>query len=259
VADRTVSAGSQRTTAPPTAIPHAELRERVCAVNRALVPAGLVVLAFGNASAVDREAGVVAIKPSGADYAGLEPADIVVISLVDGSRVDGQLRPSSDTPTHLGLYRAFPSIGGVIHTHSTQATAWAQAGRPIPCFGTTHADHFRGPVPVTRPLTEAELAGAYETNTGLAIVERFEADGLDPDEVPGCLAVGHGPFTWGPSVEAALENAIALEQVAAMAILTLAIDPAATPLWPALRDRHHRRKHGSTAYYGQVADKRERA
>ena len=224
-----------------TVLPYAELRERVCEVNRALLPAGLVVLAFGNASAVDRGAGVVAIKPSGMDYAGLRPADVVVVALDDDTHIDGDQRPSSDTPAHLVLYRAFPSIGGVIHTHSVYATAWAQARRSIPCLGTTHADHFRGPVPVSQPLTEAQLGADYERETGLSIVDRFGEGGPDPEETPACLAVSHGPFIWGPTLGEALENAIALEHVAAMAIHTLAIDPGSDPVDSALRDRHHRR------------------
>jgi L-ribulose-5-phosphate 4-epimerase len=233
-------------------LPFAELRERVCEANRGLVEAGLVVLAFGNASGIDRARGVVAIKPSGSDYAALQPEDIVVVDLADGRVVDGRLRPSSDTPAHLALYRAFERIGGVVHTHSSNATAWAQAGRPIPCLGTTHADHFRGDVPVSRPLTEAEIAGEYELNTGRAIVEWFATSGVDPEEVPGCLAVRHGPFVWGPTPEGALEQAIALEHVAGIALSALAIAPDLEPMDSTLRDRHHRRKHGADAYYGQA-------
>jgi L-ribulose-5-phosphate 4-epimerase len=237
-----------------TGPPYTELRERVCEVNRALFRAGLVVLAFGNVSAVDRGAGIVAIKPSGMKYVNLRPADIVVVALDDGAVLDGDRRPSTDTPAHAELYRAFPAIGGVVHTHSAHATAWAQAGREIPCLGTTHADHFRGAVPISRPLTRAQLGAEYERETGLAIVDRFVSGGIDPQEVPACLAVSHGPFTWGPSPEAALENAIALEHVAEIAIHALAIDQGAEPLDPDLRDRHHARKHGRSAYYGQPAD-----
>jgi L-ribulose-5-phosphate 4-epimerase len=229
------------------------LRERVCELNRALFRAGLVVLAFGNVSAVDRAAGILAIKPSGMEYVNLRPADIVVVALEDGAVVGGDRRPSTDTPTHAELYRGFSAIGGVVHTHSAHATAWAQARREIPCLGTTHADHFRGPVPVSRPLTRAQLGGAYERETGLAIVDRFVSGGIDPREIPACLAVSHGPFVWGPSPEAALENAIALEHVAEIAIHEFAIDQDGEPLDLDLRDRHYARKHGTSAYYGQPA------
>jgi L-ribulose-5-phosphate 4-epimerase len=230
-----------------------ELRERVCSVNRGLVDAGLVVLSFGNASGVDRDAGVFAIKPSGVPYSLLQPVDIVVLDLGSGKVVDGSGRPSSDTPTHRILYEMFPTVGGIIHTHSAHAASWAQALRAIPCFGTTHADHFRGPVPVTRPLTDEEIRTDYEVNTGRVIVERFTVDRLDPDEMPACLDASHGPFAWGPSPERALDNAIALELVATMALHTLAIDPAARPIQEALLEKHHSRKHGPGAYYGQPA------
>ncbi len=228
-----------------------ELRERVCDVNRGLVEAGLVVLSFGNASGVDRGEGIVAIKPSGVDYATLRPEDIVVVALEDGRLVDGTGRPSSDTPTHLFLYRSFPEAGGIVHTHSAHAAAWAQARREIPCLGTTHADHFHGPVPVTRALTGDEIATDYELNTGRVIVERFASGGIDPAEVPACLDASHGPFTWGDTPEGALVNAIALELVAGIAIHTLAIRPDTGPIPEALLDRHFRRKHGPGAYYGQ--------
>ncbi len=227
------------------------LRERVCAVNLGLVKAGLVVLSFGNASAVDRDRGIVAIKPSGVAYESLRPEDIVLVSLEDGRLIEGTKRPSSDTPTHLILYRAFPSAGGIVHTHSVHASSWAQAGREIPCLGTTHADHFRGAVPVTRALSDQEIAGDYETHTGLVIVERFQAGGIDPAEVPACLDVRHGPFVWGASPEEALANAIALEHVAAMALKTLALAPGIGAAPEALVERHFHRKHGAGAYYGQ--------
>ncbi len=229
------------------------LRARACAANRAIADAGLVILAFGNASALDRAAGVVAIKPSGVPCAGLRPDEVVVVSLADGQMIEGEGRPSSDTPTHLALYRAFPRIGGVVHTHSPQATAWAQAGRPIPCLGTTHADHFHGPVPVTRPLQAAEVAGDYEAGTGRVIVECAIGGGLDPDEVPAVLVASHGPFTWGPDVEGAVENAIALEAVAGMALRTIQLAPDARAIAGGLLERHYRRKHGAAAYYGQPA------
>lgn len=230
---------------------YAELRARVWEANRELARSGLVVLSFGNVSGVDRQAGVMAIKPSGADYAALRPEEIVVVGLDDGRTLDGAGRPSSDTPTHLVLYRSFAGIGGVVHTHSIHATSWAQAEREIPCLGTTHADHFRGPVPVTRPLTDEEIRSDYELATGKVIVERFARDGLDPDEVPGCLDARHGPFTWGESPESALANAIVLEQIAAMALHTLALGPTHGPIPRGLLDKHFARKHGATAYYGQ--------
>jgi L-ribulose-5-phosphate 4-epimerase len=230
---------------------HRELRERVLAANLELVKAGLVVLSFGNASAVDRDAGVLAIKPSGVSYEQLRPRDIVVLALEDGRVLEGSRRPSSDTPTHLVLYREFPGVGGVVHTHSVCATSWAQARRELPCFGTTHADHFHGPVPVTRHLSPAEIAEDYETNTGRVIVERFARNGLDPLEVPAVLDASHGPFAWGPTVETALENAIALEAIAAMAIHTVALDPAVEAIPQELLEKHFRRKHGPDAYYGQ--------
>jgi L-ribulose-5-phosphate 4-epimerase len=228
-----------------------ELRKEVVRVNQEIVRAGLVVLTWGNASAADRKAGVMAIKPSGVDYARLRPEDIVVLALADGHVVAGKLRPSSDTPTHLFLYQQFPEIGGIVHTHSLHATAWAQAGRAIPCFGTTHADHFHGPVPLARKLTKAEVAGAYELNTGVAIVDTFRRGRLDPLRVPGVLMPGHAPFAWGRTAQAALENAIALEAVAGLALDTLALDTQAAPLPRPLLDKHFLRKHGTGAYYGQ--------
>jgi L-ribulose-5-phosphate 4-epimerase len=229
----------------------ADLREEVCAANRGLVAAGLVTLSFGNASGVDRGAGAMVIKPSGVAYERLFPADMVVVSLADGQVAEGSLRPSSDTPTHLVLYRRFTSIGGVVHTHSTFATAWAQAGRPIPCLGTTHADHFRGPVPVTRQLTATEIAGEYEAATGEVIIETLDRLGLDPLDMPAALVASHGPFAWGRDAAEAVTNAIALEAVAAMAHHTLALEPQAGDLAEALLARHFNRKHGPHAYYGQ--------
>lgn len=232
----------------------AELREQVCAANRELVAAGLVTLSFGNASGVDRRAGALVIKPSGVAYERLTPSDMVVVALSDGQVLEGSLRPSSDTPTHLVLYRHCPSIGGVVHTHSTFASAWAQAGRPIPCLGTTHADHFRGPVPVTRQLTAAEIAGDYEAATGMVIVETLTQLGLDPMHMPAALIASHGPFTWGRSTLEAVTNAVALEAVAAMAHRTLTLEPGSSEIADVLLARHFDRKHGPHAYYGQPDD-----
>ena len=228
-----------------------ELRERVWRANQAIVRAGLVTLSFGNASGVDRDAGVLVIKPSGVPYDELKPEHLVVVRLEDGRVVEGELRPSSDTPTHLALYRRFPEIGGVVHTHSTAATAWAQAGRPIPPFGTTHADHFHGPVPVTRQMTPDEVGGEYEAETGAVIIETLERLGLPAAEMPATLVASHGPFTWGRDPQDAADNATALEVVAAMAAQTLALRPDAGPMADYLIERHFRRKHGPNAYYGQ--------
>ena len=230
----------------------AGLRARVVAANRALVDAGLVVLTFGNASAVDRDAGVVAIKPSGVAASALLPRDVPLLDLATGDVLAGSHRPSSDTPTHLVLLRAFSDAGGVVHTHSPFATVWAQARRDLPCLGTTHADHFRGAVPVTRMLTRAEVEGDYEEQTGAVILETFTARGLDPHTVPGALIAGHGAFVWGATIEEAVENAIALECAAAAAYRALALAETA-PIPDALLTRHFERKHGTTAYYGQPA------
>ena len=228
-----------------------DLRETVWRANLALVRAGLVTLSFGNASGVDREAGVLVIKPSGAPYDTLRPEMLVVVSLDSGEVVEGELRPSSDTPTHLRLYRAFADIGGVVHTHSTSATSWAQARRSIPALGTTHADHFHGAVPVTREMPESEVAVDYEAETGAVIVETLERLGLSAAEMPAALVASHGPFTWGKDAQEAADNATALEAVATMAIQTLGIDPEAKPMARHLAERHFTRKHGPNAYYGQ--------
>ncbi|MHC4479497.1 MAG: L-ribulose-5-phosphate 4-epimerase AraD [Planctomycetota bacterium] len=228
-----------------------QLRQDVWHANIGLVDAGLVVLTWGNASGADREAGVMAIKPSGVDYESLQPEDLVVLSIETGEAVDGDLRPSSDTATHLLLYQGFESIGGVVHTHSTCAAAWAQARMEIPCLGTTHADHFYGPVPLTRELTPEEVAEDYEHNCGKIILERFEAGGIDPDQAPAALLPGHGPFAWGKDAASALKNAIVLEETARLAFHTLALNPQAAALPRFLLDKHFLRKHGANAYYGQ--------
>lgn len=229
----------------------AELRRSVAVANNDLASAELVVHAFGNASGVDRDAGVFAIKPSGIPCRDITGDDIVIVSLEDGRVVAGEHRPSSDTPTHRAIYNGFPSVGGVAHTHSHFATAWAQARAAIPCLGTTHADHFRGPVPVTRPLTAEEIAGDYEANTGDVIVELFTHEDLQPEEAPGALVASHGPFTWGADPGSAVQMAAALELLARLAAHTLAISPEQPPIADELLDRHFSRKHGPLAYYGQ--------
>lgn len=228
-----------------------ELRERVAQANRRLAAEGLVSLSFGNAGGVDRDRGVLVIKPSGVACDRVEPEDLVVVSLEDGAIVEGSLRPSSDTPTHLVLARRFASIGGVVHTHSPFATAWAQAVLAIPCLGTTHADHFAGPVPVTRALSDPEIAGDYEGATGEVIADTIEGLGVEPLHMPAALVASHGPFTWGTDPLDAATNAVALEAVAAMALRTVALAPAAEPIAEALRRRHFDRKHGPDASYGQ--------
>jgi len=233
-------------------MPCIELCERVLEANLALVRAGLVALTFGNASAVDRDAGVVAIKPSGVSYDRLTADVIAVVDLESGAVVEGETRPSSDTPTHLALYRAWPDVGGIVHTHSSFATAWAQACEEIPCYGTTHADHFDGAVPVTRPLTSAEIEGDYELATGEVILETFARHELGPLDRPAVLVASHGPFAWGASVEEAVENAIALEEVAAGALRTRQLRAGVRPVSDDLRRRHFHRKHGPGAYYGQT-------
>ncbi len=225
------------------------LREQVLDANLELVRRGLVLYTFGNVSGIDRSHGLVAIKPSGVPYEELTPAHMVVSDL-EGTIVEGKLRPSSDLATHLELYRRFPNIGGVAHTHSELATSWAQAETPIPCFGTTHADYFHGPVPVTEPLTAAQIAGDYELETGKAICRTFQK--LDPDSVPAVLVAGHAPFCWGPSATAAAHNAVIVEYVAKMACHTLLINDESRPLARELHDKHFLRKHGKNAYYGQV-------
>lgn len=254
-----------------------ELKEQVFRANLDLVKYGLVHLTWGNASAITEDRSRIVIKPSGIDYDKMSPTDMVVVDF-NGQVIDGKWKPSSDTPTHLCLYQHFPTLGGIVHTHSTWATMFAQARREIPCFGTTHADHFYGPVPLTRPLMKTEVQEEYEKNTGVVIVERFEdrslrfpinnhiPQPLNPDEVPGVLVAGHGPFSWGPTVEIAVKNAAALEQIAQMAFGTqmLAMERKlctmseefhahqfAVPLESYVLEKHYHRKHGKNAYYGQ--------
>ena len=224
-----------------------ELKEIVCKANLELVRHGLVVFTWGNASAIDRESGLVVIKPSGVSYEIMKPSDMVVVDL-EGKVVEGSLKPSSDTPTHIVLYKAFPEIGGVVHTHSTYATAWAQAGKDIPNIGTTHADYFHDAIPCTADMTEKEIAGDYEKETGNVIVRRFER--LNPVHTPGVLVKNHGPFTWGKDAAEAVHNAVVLEQVAKMAFISFTINPD-LKMNPFLIEKHFSRKHGPKAYYGQ--------
>lgn len=228
------------------------LKEQVCQANLELVREGLVVQTFGNASGIDRASGCVVIKPSGVAYDAMRPEHMVVVALESAQVVEGNLKPSSDTPTHLVLYRAFPDIGGVVHTHSFQATAWAQARRELPALGTTHADYWHGPVPCTRLMTAAEIRGDYEANTGHVIVERFTD--IDPLARPGVLVASHGPFAWGRTVADAVHHAVLLEYLARLASATLHVQPAVESMQPALLDRHFLRKHGPGAYYGQTTD-----
>jgi len=228
------------------------LREEVLEANLELVRRGLVLYTFGNASGIDRAGGLVAIKPSGVPYDDLTPEQIVISDLT-GKIVDGTLRPSSDLPTHLELYKHFPTIGGVAHTHSEFATAWAQAETPIPCLGTTHADSFHGPIPVTAPLSASEIAGDYELETGTAICRVFAK--LDPTAIPAVLVAGHAPFCWGANAAEAAHHAVILEYVARMACHTLSINAESRPLPRELHDKHFLRKHGRNAYYGQVKTK----
>lgn len=229
----------------------AELRQAAALANKEVAGAGLVLHAFGNASEADRGSGVFAIKPSGIPCRDVTADDIVVVAIDSGDVVWGQNRPSADTPTHRALYNGFEGVGGIVHTHSLLATAWAQARLPIPCLGTTHADHFDGSVPVTRALTDEEIEGEYEMNTGAVIVETYAAEGLDPSRAPGALVASHGPFAWGGNASAAVEVAAAIELIAQLAAQTLAISPGRPPIEAALLDRHFSRKHGPRAYYGQ--------
>jgi L-ribulose-5-phosphate 4-epimerase len=226
-----------------------ELKQRVCAANLKLVAEGLVVQTWGNASGVDRARGLVVIKPSGVPYDGMRPEHMVVVSLETGKVVEGNLKPSSDTPTHLVLYCAFPKIGGVVHTHSLYATAWAQAHRSIPSYGTTQADYWHGDVPCTRQLTPKEIKTDYEANIGRVIVDTFKK--LDPMQYPAVLVASHGPFTWGKDAHDAVHNASVLEFIARLAGETLRINPKTKPMQSVLLDKHFLRKHGPKAYYGQ--------
>lgn len=230
---------------------HAELRRQAFEANRALAAHGLVTLTWGNASVADRAAGTLAIKPSGVAYDALRPEDIVVLSVEDGRGVSGSRRPSSDAPTHLELYRGFPTVGAVVHAHSPYATAWAQLARPLPCYGTTHADHFAGAIPVARALTDAEVAAEYERAAGISIVDTFRREGLDPLHVPAVFLPGHAPFVWGATAQAAVENAVALETVCRMALAAGAALAPLPELPPAVLRKHFERKHGVGAYYGQ--------
>jgi L-ribulose-5-phosphate 4-epimerase len=226
-----------------------ELKKQVCKANLELPRYGLVTFTWGNVSGVDRKSGLMVIKPSGVEYDTMTPEDMVVVSLTTGETVEGKWRPSSDTATHVALYRAFPNIGGVVHTHSRWATSWAQAGRGIPAYGTTHGDYFYGEIPCTRKMTPAEIGGAYEQETGHVIAETFA--GCSPDAVPAVLVHSHGPFTWGKDPMEAVHNAVVLEEVAFMAFHTEAIASGKEPMQQVLLDKHYLRKHGKNAYYGQ--------
>ena len=224
-----------------------ELKAKVCKANLDLVGHGLVIFTWGNVSAIDRETGLVVIKPSGVSYDNMKPSDMVVVDL-DGNIVEGDLNPSSDTPTHLALYRAWPEIGGVVHTHSTYATAWAQAGLDIPNIGTTHSDYFHKAIPCTEDMTEEEVKGAYELETGNVIVRRFE--GMNPSHTPGVLVKNPGPFSWGKDASDAVHNAVVMEQVAKMAYISFGVNPGLS-MNEHLIEKHFSRKHGPNAYYGQ--------
>ena len=227
-----------------------QLKHLVLDANLELPSRGLITYTWGNVSARDRETGLVVIKPSGLDYDKMHAEDMVVVDL-ENKTVEGNLRPSSDVLTHLALYKRYPAIGGIVHTHSPRATAWAQAGRGIPFYGTTQADYFRGPIPCARSLTEQEIREAYELNTGLVIIETLDGLGLDPIEMPAMLCKNHGVFTWGRDAADAVHNAVVLEEVAKMALWTEQLNPAVQPAPEALLKKHYERKHGANAYYGQ--------
>ena len=227
-----------------------QLKQQVYEANMELPKRGLVTYTWGNVSGIDRASGLFVIKPSGVEYDELRPEDLVVMDL-NGNKVEGDLNPSSDTRTHLELYKAFPDIGGVVHTHSPHAVAWAQAGRDIPAFGTTHADYFYGPIPCARALTQEEIDEDYEKNTGKVIIEEFTKRGIQPMHVPAVICTSHGPFTWGKDAAQAVYHAVVLEEAAKTAIYTIQIDPNAAPAPQRIQDKHFLRKHGPNAYYGQ--------
>lgn len=227
-----------------------DLKRKVCEANLLLPKYGLVTFTWGNVSGVDREKRLMVIKPSGVEYDSLTPDDMVVVSLDTRKKVEGPWKPSSDTNTHVVLYNTFPNIGGIVHTHSKWATSWAQAGRGIPAYGTTHGDYFYGEIPCTRKMTPAEIAGAYEHETGNVIVETFA--GKNPDAIPAVLVNSHGPFSWGKDAMDAVHNSVVLEELAFMALQTEALNPQVHPMQPELLDKHYLRKHGKNAYYGQI-------
>ena len=228
-----------------------ELKQQVLGANLLLPKYNLVTFTWGNVSGIEREKGLMVIKPSGVEYDGMTAEDMVVVSLDTGEQVEGKWKPSSDTKTHLELYRAFPGVGGIVHTHSPYAVAWAQAGEDIPCIGTTHADNFYGSIPCTRHLSQAELEEDYEKNTGTIIIETFRERCLEPAAIPGVICASHGPFTWGRNAAQAVYHAVVLEEVAKMAILTRQVRPSAVPAPQRIQDKHYFRKHGPEAYYGQ--------
>lgn len=233
-----------------------ELKERVFRANLDLVRHNLVIFTWGNVSGIDREKGLVVIKPSGVDYDSMKASDMVVVDLKTGETVEGELNPSSDTPTHLILYRTYPDIGGIVHTHSTYATAWAQAGKDIPNIGTTHSDYYHNDIPCTGDMTEKEIKGDYELETGNVIVKRLNQGNINPMHTPGALVKNHGPFAWGKNPDNAVYNAVVMEQVAKMAYLSFAINPE-TSMNPLLVEKHFSRKHGPNAYYGQKKKKKQ--
>ncbi len=228
-----------------------KLKKQVYEANMLLPKYSLITFTWGNVSGIDRTAGYIVIKPSGVEYEDMKPEDMVVVDL-DGNRIEGSLNPSSDTATHIELYKAFPSIGGIVHTHSRWATTFAQSGRGIPALGTTHADYFYGEIPCTRRMTPEEIAGAYEKETGTVIIDRFKKDNLDPHDIPGVVVYSHGPFTWGSDPDNAVHNAVVLEEVAFMAWHNLVLSGGnIPPMQQELLDKHYLRKHGKNAYYGQ--------
>ncbi|MGN0693196.1 MAG: L-ribulose-5-phosphate 4-epimerase [Oscillospiraceae bacterium] len=228
-----------------------ELKEAVCRANLLLPKYGLVTFTWGNVSGIDREKGIMVIKPSGVEYDDMNPDDMVLVDIESGRTVEGKYRPSSDTDTHLALYRAYPSMGGIVHTHSRMAASFAQAGRDIPALGTTHGDYFYGDIPCTRKMTPEEIGGSYELETGNVIIEELARRGIDPMEIPAVLVQSHGPFAWGTDPFNAVHNAVVLEECACMAFNTLALAPSAERMQQELLDKHYLRKHGKNAYYGQ--------